>query len=246
MPTISEQAICIRQWDFSETSQTVSLFGRDTGIFRGIAKGSRRPKSNFSGGLDLLTLGDVVSIIKPGRDLATITEWGLHKVWWRIRRDPAANRAAYFMSECTSRMFNQHDPHPGVFDAFVDSLDHLEAGSNHDVILVRFLWTLLVDSGYKPGLNVSDENIEIDTQTVLFSPKEGGVVSGHEVPGRWRVRVSTLRTLELLIQEGPSADVDPTTVNRAAKLLAAYIREILGSEPTTLRLVFPDLAGGRV
>ena len=81
MPTITEQAICIRQWDFSETSQTVSLFGRDTGVFRGIAKGSRRPKSNFSGGLDLLTLGDVVSIIKPGRDLATITEWGLHKVW---------------------------------------------------------------------------------------------------------------------------------------------------------------------
>jgi DNA repair protein RecO (recombination protein O) len=246
MPTITEQAICIRQWDFSETSQTVSLFGRDTGIFRGIAKGSRRPKSNFSGGLDLLTLGDVVSIIKPGRDLATITEWGLHKVWWRIRRDAGANRVAYFMAECSSRMFNQHDPHPGVFDALVGALDQLESGSNHDMVLTRFLWTLLVDSGFKPELQVSPEKIDPNTQTILFSPREGGVVDGPEVPGRWRVRVSTLSTLDLLIQGDLSNEMDPLSANRAAKLLAAYIREILGSEPTTLGLVFPDLAGGRV
>lgn len=246
MPTITEQAICIRQWDFSETSQTVSLFGRDTGIFRGIAKGSRRPKSNFSGGLDLLTLGDVVSIIKPGRDLATITEWGLHKVWWRIRRDAAANRVAYFMADCSSRMFNQHDPHPGVFDALIEALDRLESGSNQDIVLTRFLWILLVDSGYKPGLDVSSKNIDPDTQTILFSPREGGVVDGPEVPGRWRVRVSTLRILDQIIRNDHQDDVDPTSVNRSAKLLAAYMREILGSEPATLGLVFPDLAGGRV
>jgi len=246
MPTITEQAICIRQWDFSETSQTVSLFGRDTGVFRGIAKGSRRPKSNFSGGLDLLTLGDVVSIIKPGRDLATITEWGLHKVWWRIRRDAAANRVAYFMAECTSRMLNQHDPHPGVFDALVHGLDRLEGGSNHDIVLARFLWILLVESGYKPELSVSPGNVEPDTQTVLFSPREGGVVDGVEVPGRWRVRVSTLSVLEQIIQGDHPDDADLLSLNRSAKLLAAYLREILGSEPTTLGLVFPDLAGGRV
>ena len=246
MPTITEQAICIRQWDFSETSQTVSLFGRETGIFRGIAKGSRRPKSNFSGGLDLLTLGDVVSIIKPGRDLATITEWGLNKVWWRIRRDAAANRVAYFMAECSSRMFNQHDPHPGVFDALINGLDRLEDDMNQDIVLARFLWLLLVDSGYKPDLEITPANIDTNTQTILFSPREGGVVDGPEVPGRWRVRVSTLSILETIIQERSMIDMDPFSVNRAAKLLAAYVREILGSEPTTLGLVFPDLAGGRV
>ena len=70
MATVTDKALCIRQWDFSETSQTVSLFARDIGLFRAIAKGSRRPKSRFSGGIDLLTMGDVVAIIKPGRDLS--------------------------------------------------------------------------------------------------------------------------------------------------------------------------------
>ena len=42
MPTISDYAICIRRWDFSETSQTVSLFTRESGIIRGLAKGAKR------------------------------------------------------------------------------------------------------------------------------------------------------------------------------------------------------------
>ena len=55
MPAQHDQAICIRHWDYSETSQTVGLFGRTLGCFRGLAKGARRERGSFSGGLDLLT-----------------------------------------------------------------------------------------------------------------------------------------------------------------------------------------------
>ena len=140
MPTISDQAICIRQWDFSETSQTVSLFGRETGIFRGLAKGSRRPRSNFSGGIDLLTQGNVVAIMKPGRELATLTEWGLSLVWWGIRRDVVANRIAYYISDCITRMLHQHDPHPRVYDGFVTALEALEGSVPPEQVLVCFQW----------------------------------------------------------------------------------------------------------
>ena len=166
MPTVTDQAICIRQWDFSETSQTVSLFGRSIGLFRALAKGSRRPKSRFSGGIDLLTMGDLVTIIKPGRDLCTLTEWGLSRVWWRIRQDVHANRIAYFISDCASRMLDQHDPHPGVFDAMVYSLDEIEQGVEQEFILTRFLWMLLVDVGYKPRLM---ECLSISKNRMQFS-----------------------------------------------------------------------------
>ncbi|MCH7601829.1 MAG: recombination protein O N-terminal domain-containing protein, partial [Planctomycetes bacterium] len=42
MPKIAYYAICIRRWDFSETSQTVSLFTSEAGIIRGLAKGAKR------------------------------------------------------------------------------------------------------------------------------------------------------------------------------------------------------------
>ncbi|MHC4433863.1 MAG: DNA repair protein RecO, partial [Planctomycetota bacterium] len=44
-----DMAICIRAVDYSETSQIVTLFARDTGKIGAIAKGSKRPKSKFDG-----------------------------------------------------------------------------------------------------------------------------------------------------------------------------------------------------
>ena len=68
MPAIRDEALCIRHWDWSETSQTVSLFTRTHGLVRGLAKGSRREKSNFSGGIELLTRGQALFILKPAAD----------------------------------------------------------------------------------------------------------------------------------------------------------------------------------
>ena len=62
-----DQAICIRHWDWSETSQTVSLFCRASGILRGLAKCARRERGSFSGGIDLLARGEVVAVVKPDR-----------------------------------------------------------------------------------------------------------------------------------------------------------------------------------
>ena len=245
MPTMTDQAICIRQWDFSETSQTVSLFGRGIGLFRALAKGSRRPKSSFSGGIDLLTMGDDVTIIKPGRELCTLTEWGLSRVWWRIRRYVQAIRIAYFFTDCVSRMLDQHDPHPGVFDAMTRSMDEIEDGIDQEFVLARFLWSLLVDVGYKPRF---DEALDVldQQETVLFSPSEGVVLEEGAAPNCWRVRCSTIRVLQQIEAGSSIHDREREPAGRASRLLAAYLREVIGNEPPTLSLVFPDLAGGRV
>ena len=242
MATISDQAICIRHWDFSETSQTVSLFSKEQGVFRGIAKGARREKSNFSGGVDLLTLGDVTAIIKTTTDLATVTEWALARVWWSIRRDPIANRSAYYLADCVGRMLEKGDPHPDLFDGLVVALDQLESGGDADEVILCFQWLLLVETGYKPKIESGAESED----TLSFSAREGGLVEGDSVSGLWKVRRSTIELLRGLDESGSLSSPDRMSTRRASRLLAAYLREIMGSEPNTMRLVFPDLAGGRV
>ena len=111
MPTISDYAICIRRWDFSETSQTVSLFTRESGIIRGLAKGAKREKGKFSGGFDLLTLGQVVAIVKPGRDLATLTEWDLQDTNRHLRANLRVNKTALYIADLIHHMLTDHDPH---------------------------------------------------------------------------------------------------------------------------------------
>jgi len=40
VPSITDDAVVLRVWDFSETSQTVALLTRARGSVRGLAKGS--------------------------------------------------------------------------------------------------------------------------------------------------------------------------------------------------------------
>jgi DNA repair protein RecO (recombination protein O) len=243
MATISDRAICIRHWDFSETSQTVSLFAREQGLIRGLAKGSRRERSSFSGGIDLMTLGDVVAIIKPTTELATITEWGLAQVWWTIRRNASANRVAYYFAECISRMLEKRDPHPGIFDGLVGTLDAMEDGMGEDEALLRFQWILLLETGYKPKIDPPRDSNE---ETLAFSAKDGGLVTPESFTGLWRVRRTTVDLLDHFASSNELPSGESETIRRASRLLAAYLREIMGVEPSTMKLVFPDLAGGRV
>ncbi|MCI0675665.1 MAG: DNA repair protein RecO, partial [Phycisphaerales bacterium] len=208
MPTITDIAVCIRTWDFSETSQTVSLFVREHGIVRGLAKGSRREKGAFSGGIDVLTRGQVVAIIKSGRDLATITAWHLQEMYRSVRQNLAANRAGLYMADLVHHMLIDHDPHPQVFDAFATSLGQLEESSNVDLSLLQFQWTLLTETGYQPriGGDLKVDEVSDRRSTVLFSPLAGGVVADDagssnsaesKIEG-WRVRRQTIEVLRSL------------------------------------------------
>jgi DNA repair protein RecO (recombination protein O) len=117
VPTASDEAICIRHWDWSETSQTVCLLTRTHGVVRGLAKGSRRERSRFSGGFEVLTRGQALFILKAGSELATLTEWDLAEVFPVLRRDLRSFYAGMYLADLLLHSIRDHDPHPGAFDA---------------------------------------------------------------------------------------------------------------------------------
>jgi DNA repair protein RecO (recombination protein O) len=66
-------AIVLRVVDWSETSSVVTLFTREFGKVRGLAKGARRPKGPFESALDLLAVCRVVFIRKSSDALDLLT-----------------------------------------------------------------------------------------------------------------------------------------------------------------------------
>jgi DNA repair protein RecO len=247
VPAITDEAICVGHWDFSETSQTVSLFLREHGPIRGIVKGAKRPGGSFEGGIDLLTMGEVVAIVRPGRDLATITEWHVLEIYPAPRRDLEANRAALYMADLVRHMVSEHDPHPRVFGALHEALRALEEPAGVSMALLRFSWTLLCECGYRPRLDRDAQTGQRlpPGRTAAFSAAAGGVVADTGAPDRWRVRRETIELLECVATGNPVVSADPRLVGRANRLLAAYVRELLGEEPRALRWAFPDLARRR-
>jgi DNA repair protein RecO (recombination protein O) len=240
MPTITDTAICIRRWDFSETSQTVSLFTRDHGVVRGIAKGAKRAKGQFSGGIDLLTRGEVIAIFKPGSDLATITAWNLTQSYGSVRTSLAANRAGLYMVDLVHHVVLDHDAHAALFDGLARALEALERAEAADIALLRFQWLLLSEAGYHPILDRDAETgqpLPEGANSLGFSVKAGGVVCDTGAADRWRARRETIDLLRAVAARAPTPAA-PAVVERANRLLAAYIREVLGEEPASMRWAF--------
>ncbi|MHC4101381.1 MAG: DNA repair protein RecO, partial [Planctomycetota bacterium] len=214
------------------------------GIVRGMVKGAKRPRGGFEGGIDLLTHGQVAAIIKPARDLATVTQWRVLDTFRALREHLDANRAGLYMADLIHHMLTEHDPHPRLFDALRAALSGLGDLGRINQTLLRFEWTVLLESGFRPQLDRDAETgveLSTSTDTLGFSPTAGGIVTDTGGPDRWRVRRETIDLLRAVAAGESTDDADAKRHGRAARLLAVYIRELLGTEPKSMRWAFPDL-----
>lgn len=243
MPTIIDQALVIRHWDYSETSQTVSLFCREHGVVRGLAKGSRREKSRFSGGMEVLTRGEMVAIVKSGAELANVTEWDLQEVFWAARRDLGAHLAGLYVVDLIHHTMLSDDPHPKLWDQTVETLRLLGNNDQRAGLVLRFQWGLLVEIGYKPNLELGAE--EEHGGVFRFNARAGGLVSegtrrsGTSAGGEdWRVRADTIRLLRDVESGGGSSKAAPQSIDRASRLLSEYLRVLLDRDLSTREALF--------
>ncbi|MDX2146707.1 MAG: DNA repair protein RecO [Planctomycetota bacterium] len=248
MATIVEPAVCVRQWDWSETSQTVSLFCREFGLLRGLAKGSRREKANFSGGIELLTLGEIVAIPKVSA-LATLTAWDLINPFTGVRRHLDRFYAGMAMLELTSAGLQEGDPHPALFDSLVEALGLLAGGEADALVtLARYQWALLSETGSQPELELDRRSGKALAPATLYAfiPALGGfqgVDDGRTgPPGSWLVRSETLKGLRA-VASGAGGAPDRAVAGRCVRLLASYARELLHAELPALKAVEEAVQG---
>jgi len=233
MATHQDQAICIRHWDFSDTSQTVGMFCRSTGIVRGIAKGARRERGAFSGGMDLLTMGELAWIDARSGDLCTLTSWLPTESWPALRTSVRANAGAWYALECIGRMLEPHDPHPELFDGLVDAFHGFSRG-DVDASMARFLWSLLGETGFGPRIIVPS------SETCAFDPGTGCIE--HATEHSWTVRSSTLDAIDRAVRR--DAGLQAAEALRGATLLAACVRHHLQAEPGTQAGFFGPIPQG--
>lgn len=150
-------ALVLRTTDWSESSRIATLWTREFGKVRVLAKGGRRLKSNFENALDLLTLCRIVFLRKSSDSLDLLTEAQVIQRFPRLRTDLAALYAAYYIAELLAEGTRDYDPHLLLFDEALDALRTLggvdappvECGPR----VARFEMVLLRELGYSPVLD---------------------------------------------------------------------------------------------
>lgn len=266
VPTIQDHAVCVRHWDWSETSQTVSLMTREHGLIRCIAKGSKREKSAFSGGLEIATMGHMVAIVKPNSDLAILTAWDLIEPMYLIRQSLERFHACMYVIDLIPRLINDHDPHPHVYDALIQTLESIVSGDVYAVDqlsqaihaqLAWYQWQLLEQIGTKPELMAdvfTGEELDEDAPVYGFSPALGGLTldpkhitdeqSSVALSDTWRVRRSTvdlLRQLRSGVESEEIQEFSQEQLVRLGGLLASYIRYVIGNEIPSSNWLYPQI-----
>ena len=120
------RAIVIRTFPFGESSCVVTLFTREYGKLRALAKGAWRPKSGFDAALDLLSICQVLVLRKSTDALDLLTEACLeHR--FRVGRSQAAFLGGMDVAELLDTLTADGDPQPELFDVAHATLRTLSA-----------------------------------------------------------------------------------------------------------------------
>ena len=229
-----EQAtgLVVRGTDFSETSRIVTLFTRERGKVRALAKGGRRLKSGFEVALDLLSVCHVVYIHKPGDGLNLLTEAQAAERFPALRTDLAALYAGYYVAELLSDGTQDFDPHPLLYDA---ALAALRAGGRPEsVAAFEVVW--LRELGYSPRLDAcavcGRRRAGSATGPVTVSPTAGGIVCRSCRPAARDGRALSpggLDALHRLAADGTGLPAEAVPEVRA--VLADAVAAVLGRRP---------------
>lgn len=235
-------ALVLRTTDWSETSRIATLWTREFGKVRVLAKGGRRLKSNFESALDLLTLCSIVFLRKSSGGLDLLTEAQVVERFPPLRTDLPALYAAYYLAELLSDWTEDYDPHPALFDEARATLQGLgTAGVATGPRLARFELVLLQELGYRPSLAACAACASpiSAARGLAFNPAAGGVLCPACVPGHRGSRPLTAPAWQALLALAESGEAwreawDPAVRTELRLVLNQYVTYLLGRRPRLL------------
>jgi DNA repair protein RecO (recombination protein O) len=243
-----DTAICIRTTDYSETSQIVTLFTRTTGKISAIAKGSKRPKSAFDGPLEVLSCGEIVFSDSSRERLATLTEFQQKPAFADLANNLFALNCCLFGAELVNSLTHDYDPHPELFDSFLQFLQNANKHQEHRkvlALLVLFQLTLLREIGLMPILNACvncktpycHSRASGNPPQAYFSSSANGLICGDcEASFPDKIKL-TKNAANCLTNTKLLSEANEKTLNEIEKLLVHHFTEILHHPPKMAKYV---------
>lgn len=234
-------AIVLRVTEFSETSSVVTLFTREFGKVRGLAKGARRPKGPFESALDLLSLIRVVFLRKSSDSLDLLTEAKLERRFRPAGGSLSNLYAAYYVAELLNELIDDYDAHEHLFDAADATLLALARGERVADALVQFEIVALREVGHLPTLEAcancgGDLN---PSGRVSFSQLVGGALCKNCRAGQRQVISLSSPVYHALARlsagDEPAAPLDASTYGELRSVLNHYWTHLLGRPPKLQR-----------
>jgi DNA repair protein RecO (recombination protein O) len=172
-----EPAYVLHHYDWSESSLILEVFTRHHGRIALVAKGAKRPSSNFRP--VLLPLQPLQ--VSYGGDAEIRTLKGAEWMGGHVMPTGEALLSGYYLNELLLRLLARDDAHEALFDAYAGALAGLAGGGDVSPVLRAFEKRLLAELGYAPLLEreaASGEHIDPD-RSYGYEPDRGPVPAAN-------------------------------------------------------------------
>jgi DNA repair protein RecO (recombination protein O) len=234
MALLVTEIVVLHVMDYLESSRILRVATREAGVQSVLAKGARRPKSRFGAALDLFAQGTAQILVKPGRDLQTLTGFDIARARSALAEELGRFMGASAVAELMLR-FGHDDAHPELFDALVRALDDIAAApaNRSREVAIGAAWRLVGVLGFAPSLDrcsVCHGAVERG-EAVRFHHRAGGIVCARCAtanPGGRPIPLAALDTLRVWLEDSEQPLLSPRDARAHQRLLREFLREHLG------------------
>ena len=171
MPLYSADALILRTYKLGEADRIVVFLTRDRGKKRGVARGARRPKSNFVGALEPLTHVRVAYFEKERRELVNLNYSEASRSALSSGTIEALGCAAYFAELIDEWAAESHEDER-LYRLGVSMVEALVAGVPPEPLTRYFEFWLLSLQGVYPAARV--QTLSPEAQSFLTSARKIG------------------------------------------------------------------------
>lgn len=230
---LATDAIVLHSMEYLESSRILRMLTREAGVQAVIAKGARRPRSRFGAALDLFAQGTAQILVKPGRDLQTLTGFDVARGRGALAEDLARFAGAAAIADVLLR-FAHDDAGPELFAIVVEALDAVAsapAGGARERT-IGGIWRIVGALGFSPSLDdcsICHATVTVG-EAVLFHHRAGGILcercAGSHGGGRAIPR-DALDALRLWLGAGEGPSLSSREGRAHQRLLHEFVREHL-------------------
>ncbi|MFC1502638.1 DNA repair protein RecO [bacterium] len=232
MAILTTEAVVLKGWKMGETSQILSMYTKDFGKVKFVAKGSRGPKSKFKGCLEPLTHLKIIFYDKRTRDLQLLSTADLLDPHLNILGNMERTTLGMASLELVDKAVAGQESFPELFNLIVSVLKSM---NQEQGFLEGYFWYFeshfIGLMGYKPKWESCLEcHKSLGTTGGYFQPQSGGLLCNQCGSSHGGLVVKG-ETLEILfwLQKSQLTEVgslNPTAAQKAEirKMFDLYFR----------------------
>src|SRR5512138_3820166 len=230
-------AVVLRHSDYGEADRLLTLFTRQLGKTRGLAKGARKIASRKAGHIEPFT--HVRLQLAKGRDILLITQADTVDAYLPLREDLVLTGQASYVLELLDRFtYEDEIENAALFRLLTDTLSRLASKADPWLVIRYYEIRLLDHLGFRPQLfECANCGREILPEDQFFSFSAGGVICPRCAQGLRNIHKISVEALKYLrhfqrsnYAEATKARPSPEVQQEVETLMQGYFTYLLERE----------------